>query len=260
MGSTIADHIKANRTSSCVETHTQVEICEPVWLFSDDLQELIRVLERLGEIRISTDKVVLDDPSEALEKLPLRSLCLSAPEVDLSVLILPQQLEVRWSHEWNPSARGVDVVRRIREFVAVHRHPLFILGKRGWQATGGLIAFALLLPTVVSYLLYGQAHDVAVLATVAALPLGTLVGLLALIGCFVPDRSHLTLWKCTRAEFLQSTRKGVRYLLGGTTAFLLGVLVGGRGWIAILPLFALLGLIILLAVGMWWLGPPSTEK
>lgn len=231
-------------------SHTRVSMLNPVWFFSDDLKRLDGILSQLGKTEISTDRALHPDCDEVLDRLPVALLCVSIQENGTTVMIRPDQVEVRWCFEWDPSALEEDVIRQVQSFIASRRHVLFWLGEREWQLAIALVAIISVLPMASSYLLRGEANDPAkLLAAALGTPFGLITLALAIAGFFIPSRSRVTLWARTRRQFWRGVRRIARYVGGGTALFFLGILLGSRTAVGVRPLsVSLLALAILAAL------------
>jgi len=231
---------------------TQIEVLDAVWLFSDDLDALHRLLKSSGSVNVSTNKAQREEQSQVLEDLPVDWLHLSVPESDMSIIVRPRQVEIRRPNEQGES--GDDLVKSVREFIASRRHPLHFLGKRGWQLGVAFLGSALLLPITFSQLLLNRANDILkALGFFGVLVLGIL-GAIALVGRYIPSNSHVTLWKLAREKFSYGVQRVAWYLLRVGGVFFFGAIVGswvragGWGW------FGFLGAVIVLSAVIWLFG------
>lgn len=236
--------------STKVKPPTQVDILKPVWLFSDDLDGLVNLLEKLGSVKVYADKTFLDRYQQVLKQLPVSLLRLSVPEVGISVVIHPKHVEVRCPHALNPSSSEAEVVSQVQDFLASRRHPIYLLGERGWQLAAMCFVFVLLLPMALSQLLLGSAGSVLKLASIIGILLGGVVGTLAFVGCYVPNGSHVTFWTWTREALSRRIRKIARYMGSLGFMFSFGLFVGSRGanggwgWLILLGLFTALSTVV----------------
>lgn len=238
---------------------TRVDVHETVWLFSDDLEALCRILEPLGDVEISTGREQLDRCEQVVEKLPVQLLCLSVPEVGTSVTIFPRRVEIRWSHQWNPSVFEANVIDQIREFIASRRHPLFLLSRLRWQLWTALFAFASLVPTFVSSLRLGRPTDTAIIIGVPGVTVGALAAVVVPVGALIPSRSQLPLWTPTRDDFFRQLRTGVRYFTLASGVFLLGVLAASEGPIGGRPLLLISTAMTVVGAALYVFGPSPSR-
>ncbi|GEM_PF-1632338 len=233
---------------------THIEVLDPVWLFSDDLDALNSLLEPLGKIDISTNKAVLEKHTQVLQALPVDWLHLSVPEFEMSITFRPRQVDVRRPHEWDQSTAEANVVDHVQEFITSRRHPLHFLGKRGWQLVTAFLAIGLFLPTTFSQLVSGGVSDILKIVAFLGVLVAGILGALAFVGRYIPSRSKVTLWNWRREKFSRGIQIIAYSILGVSSIFCFGAIIGswmrtgGGRWLAIL------GLMIVASAAIWFFG------
>ncbi len=240
--------------STKVNPPTKVDILKPVWLFSDDLDGLVDLLEKLGSVKVYADKTSLGKHQQILKQLPVSLLRLSVPGVGISVVIHPKQVEVRRPYSLNPSSSEADVVSQVQDFLASRRHPVYLLGERGWQLAAMCFAFGLLLPMTLSHLLFDGANSVLKLVSMIGILIGGIIGTLAFVGLYIPNGSHVTIWDWTRTSLSRRVRKIARYIGSLGFMFSFGLFVGSRGANGGWGWLILLGLVAAVSTVIWLFG------
>ena len=233
---------------------TQIQVLDPVWLFSDDLIALGSLLESSGKIGICTPEASYDECSQVSQNLPVSQLDLSVPEIEVSVTIHPRRVDVRWPHDWDPPTPKEDVVNQVQKFVASRRHPLYILGKKGWQLVTMSIAFALLLPMALFDFLSEGSNDILQAMGILGILIGSTLLALAFAGRNMPSSSHVTLWKWTREKFSRTVQRIAYFMASVGVVFSFGIFVGSRGQASEWGWLTLLGLVIAVSAVVWLFG------
>ena len=221
----------------CSRIHPHAESLPPVWLFSDDLEEFFKLLQSFrGKSLVATDTFQMFispvekgnedstgnaqgkgtsqkqtsteqqgkenytvNPQEAAQQILARSspslLYAEIPDRRISLLVSPTNVELRWLCDWLPEEEESYAIPQIRNFLHTKRHPLFFLGQRNWQLQTALLVIALFL--------WGLNLEgwLNTLTTVFGGSLGVLVLVWTIAGTFLPNHSHLTLWRISRKDF-----------------------------------------------------------
>ena len=195
---------------------------DPVWMFSDHLDELVRLLRELGETIIITPHGCVDDVAQIDRRRPIGWLRLLVPAVGVSVTLHPTQVAVAWTDEWHPARTERDIIPEVIRFLEYRRHPLYYLLNTEWQVIGA--TFVLLLLMLVAGLC-ARGRPNLPLASFAILG-GVLVLAWIIVGRFVPNRTCLALFHVGEREFAQHSTRRLLTVVAAIVLLVAGFLIG----------------------------------
>ena len=198
-------------------------IClDPVWLFSDDLEELVRLLSELGKTRIVMDGPDTDNLAEITRRRSLGWLRLLVPTADVSVTLHPTCATVAWADAWHPAQTERDVVSEVVCLLESHRHPLYYLQKTDWQAVAAAATLFILL---LAAALYVRGRPILPLTSFGIF-WGILVLAWIVVGRFMPSRKHLALFSVGQREFKERSIRRMVAIVAAVVLLVVGFLIG----------------------------------